>query len=227
MESNQLKLLDDQENLERPVGTMYFNITLLAINGWYLTTSKEGSVVQSKEAPEWDEGNDSWNYLYAGPYSTIARVDLDGVMPEKTLARVVEWSRPEDKKVSFLEHTELVKRQALIIQAAVGRPIIEQTLSEKEYHKKLKTNKQNNEWNFFFKDVLPTLAASVLYGWSWVGNSKCKYTNLNVRIDMRDLGCVIRDRDNNHILPEAFSFQYDHAKRAERIEEKLNSFREE
>lgn len=42
--------------------------------------------------------------------------------------------------------------------------------------------------------------------WSWIRNSKCKYVEL--RIDMRDGGCLIMDRDGNRINPEDFAFQY-------------------
>lgn len=35
--------------------------------------------------------------------------------------------------------------------------------------------------------------------WHWVSNPRCKYVNL--RVDMRDGGCLIRDKDGNRIDP--------------------------
>jgi hypothetical protein len=42
--------------------------------------------------------------------------------------------------------------------------------------------------------------------WFWHKNMKCKY--INVRIDMRDGGCIIEDRYGNRILPEDLTYQY-------------------
>ncbi len=36
--------------------------------------------------------------------------------------------------------------------------------------------------------------------WRWIKNSKCKYVNL--RIDTRDLSCIIEDRHGNEITIE-------------------------
>jgi len=42
--------------------------------------------------------------------------------------------------------------------------------------------------------------------WSWARNMRCKYITL--RIDMRDGGFIITDRDGNRISIEAVKWQY-------------------
>lgn len=73
----------------------------------------------------------------------------------------------------------------------------------------------SNRWDDFFRDVLPILdrACRKPYDysredyWSWASNSYCKY--IDVRIDMRDGGCIIRGRDGAlRISPERLAWQY-------------------
>jgi len=42
--------------------------------------------------------------------------------------------------------------------------------------------------------------------WLWFLNTECKYINL--RIDMRDGGCIIKDREGKRISPEYLAWQY-------------------
>lgn len=42
--------------------------------------------------------------------------------------------------------------------------------------------------------------------WSWVSSADCKY--ITVRIDMRDGGCIIKDRSGKRIGPDRLAFQY-------------------
>jgi hypothetical protein len=42
--------------------------------------------------------------------------------------------------------------------------------------------------------------------WAWFANSRCKYVEL--RIDMRDGGCIIRDREGTRISPAELAYQY-------------------
>lgn len=42
--------------------------------------------------------------------------------------------------------------------------------------------------------------------WSWFKNQRCKYVDL--RIDMRDGGCIIKDGDGKRIGPEMLAWQY-------------------
>jgi len=43
-------------------------------------------------------------------------------------------------------------------------------------------------------------------GWNWCNNTRCKYIEL--RIDMRDDKCLIKDRDGNLIDLEKLLFQF-------------------
>jgi len=42
--------------------------------------------------------------------------------------------------------------------------------------------------------------------WDWFRNSECKYVEL--RIDMRDGGCIIRNGEGKRINPEELAWQY-------------------
>lgn len=42
--------------------------------------------------------------------------------------------------------------------------------------------------------------------WQWYKNMDCKYVNL--RIDMRDGGCIIRNGSGTRISPEQLAWQY-------------------
>lgn len=70
------------------------------------------------------------------------------------------------------------------------------TLQEKE---------EQNIWDYF-DDFLKVYKLIKNGEWVWYKNHKCKYVEL--RIDMRDGGCIIRDREGNRINPEDLEFQY-------------------
>jgi hypothetical protein len=59
-------------------------------------------------------------------------------------------------------------------------------------------------------DVIPVMKASMSKElprkWSWVANSICKYIEL--RIDMRDGGCIIKNRRGERITPAELEYQY-------------------
>lgn len=63
---------------------------------------------------------------------------------------------------------------------------------------------ETNTWDHV-GSVLPVLDAASKGEWSWLNNFKCKY--LEIRIDMRDGGCIIRDRNGNRINPEDLAHQ--------------------
>lgn len=62
----------------------------------------------------------------------------------------------------------------------------------------------SNIWDDF-GDILPTLKAISRGDWFWGANSRCKY--IEIRLDTRDGGCVLYDRDRVRISPEQFAFQ--------------------
>jgi len=212
-----LKLLKEQpENITKIVGTMYFGMTLLALDGWWLATDSDGTINQYRTEPAWCDDIEEW-VVHDEQYHPVAKVDMEGTCPTKTKAQVKEYSHDPDNALSKLGHSEVVKRQALIIQAAVGRIDCSRKVPNNEYLAKIKDSEENNRWSSFFKDVLPTLAASCLSQWQWTGSPgfNQKYVNFRIRLDMRDLGCNVYDRKDNLILPELFAYQVDHENREE------------
>ncbi|MGX5662196.1 hypothetical protein [Diaphorobacter nitroreducens] len=63
---------------------------------------------------------------------------------------------------------------------------------------------ETNTWDHF-GDILPTLKAISRGEWYWGANSRCKY--IEIRLDTRDGGCILYDRDRVRISPEQFAFQ--------------------
>lgn len=63
---------------------------------------------------------------------------------------------------------------------------------------------ESNTWDHF-GDILPTLKAISRGEWYWGANSRCKY--IEIRLDTRDGGCILYDRDRVRISPEQFAFQ--------------------
>ena len=55
-----------------------------------------------------------------------------------------------------------------------------------------------NVWDHI-DDVLAVIELARAGKWNWTGNWDCKY--VEVRIDMRDGGCLIKDREGKRINP--------------------------
>jgi hypothetical protein len=68
----------------------------------------------------------------------------------------------------------------------------------------LKNLEENNIWNHL-DDFLNVYNAMLQGKWKWINNSDCKYVDL--RIDMRDGGCIIMNRDHKRITPNQLSKQ--------------------
>ena len=64
---------------------------------------------------------------------------------------------------------------------------------------------EQNIWDHI-DDVLKVVKLAQQNLWCWSRNSACKY--INVRIDMRDGGCLLHDRDNKRIGVEQLAYQY-------------------
>jgi len=69
----------------------------------------------------------------------------------------------------------------------------------------LRTKIEQNIWDHL-DDFLKTFNNMKTHNWSWARNSECKYVNL--RIDMRDGGCIIMNKDGERISPERLAWQY-------------------
>ncbi len=63
---------------------------------------------------------------------------------------------------------------------------------------------ETNTWDHI-DDVLRVLELARAGKWAWYGNSRCKY--IEVRIDMRNGGCILRDREGKRIEVADFAEQ--------------------
>lgn len=108
----------------------------------------------------------------------------EGAAPQASLCDVVGQAKAEAAKLG---------RPLLAAPAAVARP-------SEDVRKKIVTN----TWDHF-GDILPTLKAISRGEWYWGANSRCKY--IEIRLDTRDGGCILYDRDRVRISPEQFAFQ--------------------
>ena len=63
---------------------------------------------------------------------------------------------------------------------------------------------ETNTWDNV-DDFISVLQRARAGDWHWFENTKCKYIEL--RIDMRDGGCLIKDRHGNRISPEDLAKQ--------------------
>jgi hypothetical protein len=69
----------------------------------------------------------------------------------------------------------------------------------------LQRMRETNTWHSF-NEVVPILKAAQAGTWHWYENTRCKYIEL--RIDMRDLGCIIKDREGLRITLQTLAYQY-------------------
>ena len=63
---------------------------------------------------------------------------------------------------------------------------------------------ETNTWDSI-DDFIAVLNEAMAGNWHWFSNPKCKYVEL--RVDMRTGGCIIRDRYGNRIDPKDLAFQ--------------------
>ena len=78
----------------------------------------------------------------------------------------------------------------------------EKVMTSKELIKKIESNIWD-DGKEVFKAIKDVLASK----WSWSRNPECKY--IVVRIDMRDGGCLLKDRKGNRIGIEDLVYQYE------------------
>jgi hypothetical protein len=70
----------------------------------------------------------------------------------------------------------------------------------------------NDNWNNI-DDFIAVLQLMRDGKWDWYANTRCKYVEL--RVDMRDGGCIISDRESKRISPAQLAYQYS----AEKVDE--------
>lgn len=56
------------------------------------------------------------------------------------------------------------------------------------------------------EEILPTIKSALAKEWWWMYNPRCKYIHL--RIDMRDGGCILQDRNGEKITPDQLRYQW-------------------
>lgn len=64
---------------------------------------------------------------------------------------------------------------------------------------------ETNQWDSI-EDVIAILRKVATREWTWSRNTECKY--LDLRLDMRDGGCIIKNREGVRISPEYLAWQY-------------------
>lgn len=69
----------------------------------------------------------------------------------------------------------------------------------------LKEKIETNTWDNI-DDFIKVLELMRDNKWNWAQNSRCKYVNL--RVDMRDGGCIIKDKNGVRIAPKTLEYQY-------------------
>jgi len=113
------------------------------------------------------------------------------------------WRAPDAHGVNLTteQATELL-RDALGVEVEIATPPVS---VERDAADELERKKAANEWDNF-NDVVPTLKAARDGSWQWYRNMRCKYIVL--RIDMRDLGCIIKDREGERITVSQLQRQH-------------------
>ena len=66
-------------------------------------------------------------------------------------------------------------------------------------------DRRQGQW-IAFSQITEVVNSSLKGNWDWFRNSRCKYINL--RIDMRDGNCLIKDRDEELITLEQLRYQF-------------------
>ena len=81
------------------------------------------------------------------------------------------------------------------------------------YINSMKFMQDHNIWDNL-RSIMPLLhevmdkrtMSEMIKGWSWVRNSPCKY--VDIRIDMRNGGCIIKGESGKRISPSQLLYQY-------------------
>lgn len=69
----------------------------------------------------------------------------------------------------------------------------------------LQRKREVNQWDHV-RDFIPVFNAAMADQWHWYANTDCKYVEL--RIDMRDGGCIIKNRTGERITPTMLARQF-------------------
>lgn len=108
-----------------------------------------------------------------------------------------DWTGEPEAKAAYDEHMGAAAALEALAASAGSEPVAQPT---EDVRKKI----QSNTWDHFGA-ILPTLKAISRGDWYWGANSRCKY--IEIRLDTRDGGCILYDRERVRISPEQFSHQ--------------------
>jgi hypothetical protein len=87
----------------------------------------------------------------------------------------------------------------------IAEDLVPDKIDLPEADERLKKKEKENVWDNI-NDFLTVLRAIPNHEWGWAFNPNCKYVEL--RVDMRDGGCIIRNRFGQRIDPEHLRYQY-------------------
>ena len=99
----------------------------------------------------------------------------------------------------------LKKEDLLVIERAIREYISSEDIKKEAKGDPIKEIQIANTWDQL-EDFLIVYFKMLRKKWSWVSNQRCKYVNL--RIDMRDGGCLIHNNNGDRIDPKQLSYQY-------------------
>lgn len=99
---------------------------------------------------------------------------------------------------------QLLEQAAIELESRCG-PSHEEPTWSKGPSPAVVEKEKTNTWDHL-SDFVEVWKAKQAGKWQWYANSRCKYVEL--RIDMRDGGCIIRDREQVRISPEELAYQY-------------------
>lgn len=176
------------------IGFVYFGQPLLVPKDWYLAVDGDGTLNAFHQIPTWNPDDQFWNHSLTSAPMYLGKVDDFPLNFEDSLIRATV--------------EEDVDPRLLQILAATGMPK-QHKIDEEWYTKELETRTNRNQWDKFFRDFLPVIAASACNRWAWIWSRKC-FKYLNLRIDMRDGGTLMhRDPSDGgeRVLPELLSLQ--------------------
>lgn len=116
------------------------------------------------------------------------------------VGKTVAWALKVGEELHSVSRFEL--RATSIPQNAVVIPLTSNQLGPVDPD--IAKKSASNTWNHF-GEILPTLKKISRGEWFWGNNSRCKY--VEIRLDTRDGGCILYDRDRVRISPEQFAHQ--------------------
>lgn len=177
------------------IGFVYFGHPVLVPENWYIALDGDGTLNAYPHIPTYDDDDQIWHFSLTSKPLCLGRVEDFPLDYADSMVRA--------------HSEENVDPRLMQILSATGLPKPHSFKDSDEYEKELERRTNRNQWDKFFRDILPILTASACNKWHWINSLKCwKY--LNLRVDLRDGGTLIREDETNggnRILPELLGVQ--------------------